>query len=392
MRTVAIVNQCVPQYRAPVWAGLRRELAQHRVRLRVLHGRAHESLARRADTVTLDWAEEVPMRELGVAGRELVYLELGDLMRTSDLVISTQEIRLLHNFRLFGQQMLGHGRLALMGHGRDQLKVGRHSLDEDLKIWMSRRVHWWFAYNCYTAREVAAFGFPPERITTFMNSTDTRALRAVQRATTPEALEDLRIQLGLGLGPRAVYVGALDRVKQIPYLVEAARHVRASLPSFELMIIGAGPQRDALRADTAGDPWIHWIPPQFGASKVTHMMLAQVCLLPAWVGLSLVDTFALGIPLVTTDRFRHSVEIDYLVHGVNGWMCRGAPDAKEYGASVARLLGDDDLLGTLRQGALRAGDDLSVEDMVTRFTDGILRAMESPGLRSARAAAAAPTR
>jgi glycosyltransferase involved in cell wall biosynthesis len=378
MTTVSIVNECVTEYRVPVWNGLRALLASHGVRLRVLHGRAHSSFAHRGDTVKLDWSEEVPMREFRLAGKELVYLELGDTMRVSDLVITTQEVRLLHNFRLLWQQMLGQGRLALMGHGRDQLKRGRTSISENLKIWMSRRVHWWFAYNNYTAREVEGFGYPSERITTFMNSTDTHRLRAFQGQTTSGDLDALRKEIGLGAGPVAIYVGAIDRVKQVGYLIQAARRVRELLPGFELLIVGAGPEREPHRIATEGDSWIHWIPSQFGESKVRHMMLAELYLLPAWVGLGIVDSFALGIPLVTTDRFRHSVEIEYLDHGVNGWMCKGSPDAGEFGEEVALLLQDPALLRSLREGALRAGEGFSVEAMVANLAGGILKAIAAP--------------
>lgn len=384
MRTVAIVNQFIPQYRASVWEGLRASLAGHGVRLRLLHGRPHRSFAPRGDTVTFDWSEEVPMREIHLAGRDLVYLESGDTMRTSDLVITNQEIRLLHNFRLLGQQMLGQGRLALMGHGRDRAKASRASVSEHLKIWMSRRVHWWFAYNDYTAREVAGFGYPADRITTFMNSTDTRSLRACMNGTTEEDLGSLRRQLGLGTGPHAVYVGAVDGPKQVRYLIQGARRVREALPGFELMIVGAGSDRDQLRAGTSSEPWLHWIPPQFGESKVRHLLLADVCLLPAWVGLGIVDAFALGIPLVTTDRFPHSVEIDYLNHGVNGWMCSGSPDAARFGEEIIHLFQNPQMLQTLRRGALEAGDHFSVEAMIDHFTDGVLTALDAPPYRPAK--------
>lgn len=318
------------------------------------------------------------MREFRLAGKDLVFLELGDVMRTSDLVITNQEIRLLHNFRLLAQQMTGHGRLALMGHGRDRSKLAHTSLSEYVKIWMSRRVHWWFAYNNYTAHEVESFGFPADRITTFMNSTDTRRLRALKNETTSADLEALRNRIGLGPGPHAIYVGAVEPIKEVRYLIQGARRVREALSGFELIIVGAGSDREQLRVETSSEPWVHWIPPQFGESKVKHMLLAQLCLIPAWVGLGIVDTFALGIPLVTTDRFPHSVELDYLEHGVNGWMCSGLPDADQFGDEVISLLQNPPLLQALRSGALDAGERFSVEAMVDNFTNGILRAIDAP--------------
>lgn len=379
MRTVSVVNQFIPQYRAPFWDGLRASMVNHGIRLRLLHGRPHRSFAHRGDTVKLDWSEEVPMREFRLGGRDLVYLELGDVMRSSDLVITNQEIRLLHNFGLLRQQMLGHGRLALMGHGRDRSK-NHSSLSEHVKIWMSRRVHWWFAYNDFTAHEVEGFGYPADRITIFMNSTDTRSLRISQDTITSADLEALRRQIGLGPGPYAIYVGGVDPIKQVRYLIQGARRVREMMPGFELMIVGAGSDRERLQAETSSEPWVHWIAPQFGESKVRHMLLAHLCLIPAGVGLGIVDTFALGIPLVTTDRFPHGVEIDYLKHGINGWVCRGSPDPEKFGDEIVFLLQNPDLLRSLRGGALESGGRLSIEAMVENFTTGILTAIDAPRL------------
>lgn len=378
MTTVSIVNECITDYRVPVWNGLRASLAGHGVRLRLLHGRPHSTFARRGDTVRLDWAEEVRTREFRLAGKELLHLEVGDAMRSSDLVITNQEIRLLHNFGLLVGQVCGRGRVALMGHGRDRSKIGRFSLSEHVKIWMSRRVHWWFAYNDYTAREVQGFGFPADRITIFMNSTDTRGLRAARDGATAVELDALKRRVGLGSGPTAIFVGGLDEIKQIGYLIRGARRVRQLLPSFELMIVGAGSDRDRFQAETTAEPWIHWIPPQFGESKARHMLLADVYLIPAGVGLGIVDSFALGIPLVTTDRFWHGVEIDYLENGVNALMCLGSPEAEKYGEEVAALLQDRSRLSCLREGALQAGVKFSTEAMVENFTRGILQALDAP--------------
>jgi glycosyltransferase involved in cell wall biosynthesis len=108
------------------------------------------------------------------------------------------------------------------------------------------------------------------------------------------------------------------------------------------------------------------------------MLLAQLCLIPAGAGLGIVDTFALGTPLVTTDRFSHGVEIDYLEHGANGWICRDSPDAREFADCVVSLLENTDRLDSLRSGALLAGDQFSTETMVENLADGILKAIETP--------------
>jgi glycosyltransferase involved in cell wall biosynthesis len=378
MPIVAILHEGIPQYRLPFFEGLREALARENVALRLGQGQPPASFAQRGDSVQrLPWATPLPTRHLRLGGRELVWLDPRPVIRGADLVIAIQQIRQLQNLVLWGLHQAGQLRLAWWGHGRDFAK-SPDCASERFKRFLSARAHWWFAYNQISVRTVASLGFPEARITPVMNSTDTTPLRRMRETLTIGELEGLRQELGLGSGPVGIYVGALDRIKQIPYLLEAARVVRERCPGFHLLLVGNGPDGSALRASTAGTHWIHWVGPAFGREKVRLMALAQVCLLPAWVGLQIVDAFALGLPLVTTDTFPHSVEMDYLESGVNGWMVTGRPDAQAYGHAVADLLQNPERLARLGQAAEAAGRTYSLEAMVANFTQGILAALQAP--------------
>ena len=96
---------------------------------------------------------------------------------------------------------------------------------------------------------------------------------------------------------------------------------------------------------------------------------------PGLVGLSVLDAFALGLPMVTCDLPYHSPEIEYLVDGENGLVLAADTSAAEYGDNVAALMNDSDRLNRLSAGALASAEQYTVEEMVDRFATGILTAL-----------------
>lgn len=376
-RTVTILQECIPQYRVPFFEGLRTALAGAGVELRLLTGCASGSYAKRMDTLNLPWSIQVPQWNLSIGSHDLVLQFPWKHLRGSDLVIVPAQIRQITSILVWCGNQLGLQRVAFYGHGRDFAKAP-DTWSEKFKRALSRRVHWWFTYNGLSTRTVEELGFPAWRITTAMNSIDTIAMLNHSQKILPERLEFLRGQLGLNTKPVAVYVGAMAKVKQIPYLLEAADRIRAIHPGFHLLMVGTGPEEEAYRQATQDRPWIHWTGSAFDEAKVELMMLADVSLLPAWLGLGILDAFTLQLPIVTTDAFSHSVEIDYLIHGENGWQVQGRPSASAYGIAVANLLGQPEELAILRNGCRRSAAFYTIEAMINNFKNGILMALEAP--------------
>ena len=254
MRTVTIAEETIPQYRVPLFEALQRTLEDHRVHLRVAHGRPGRNFAQRLDAPGLTWGESLPQCNFRFRDHELVWLDCRRAIRKTDLVIVSQEIRQVSNLALWALQEAGCIRLGLWGHGRDFSKPSDRGLTERVKRAMSRRPHWWFAYNQLSARTVSGFGYPAERISVLMNSTDTELLRETRNGTGLDQIRELRKISEIGEGPVGLYLGAMDPIKHLSYLLDAARHIRRMLPTFELMMIGAGPELPALRETPSGDP------------------------------------------------------------------------------------------------------------------------------------------
>jgi glycosyltransferase involved in cell wall biosynthesis len=106
-----------------------------------------------------------------------------------------------------------------------------------------------------------------------------------------------------------------------------------------------------------------------------YWAVSKVLLMPGLVGLVIVDSFALGVPIITTEYPYHSPEIDYLKNGVNGLMIECGESPAVYADAVARLLTSPDLLSALRRGALASAADHTIEAMASNFANGIKNAL-----------------
>jgi glycosyltransferase involved in cell wall biosynthesis len=97
--------------------------------------------------------------------------------------------------------------------------------------------------------------------------------------------------------------------------------------------------------------------------------------MPGLVGLVVVDSFALGVPLVTTDYPFHSPEIDYLKDGENGSIVHCGDDAAPYANAVVELLRKPERIAVLKDGAVRSAEQHTIETMATSFADGVMRCL-----------------
>ena len=378
MPRACIVHRFVHHYRVPFYEGLADELAARGIALTLVQGRATDDEARRADDVAMPWAVQIPFRTIGPKRRPLYWQAGLAPVRGASLVIVAQETRLLLNYVLLARQALGHEPVAFWGHGVNYQTSSASSAAEAVKRRLSTRVHWWFAYTAEVALIVRSMGYPPERITDVRNSIDTRAVRAQLADVTPDETRGLLDDAGLAGTNLAVYSGGLYSHKRIDLLLAAAEQVRAAVPDFELVVIGGGPLDGAVRDAAARHPWIHAAGPQFGRDAVRWFGPARLLLMPGLVGLVVLDAFATATPMVTIADSEHSPEFSYLSDGVNSVVLPAGSDAQAYAAEVARLLHDPDTVERLADGCRVAQGDYSIEEMVTRFADGIEQAMGAP--------------
>jgi glycosyltransferase involved in cell wall biosynthesis len=94
---------------------------------------------------------------------------------------------------------------------------------------------------------------------------------------------------------------------------------------------------------------------------------------PGLVGLSILDSFALELPLVTTSFESQAAEIAYLDSGRNGIMTENSEEAFVQG--VVDLFKDRSLIRRLAYACKEDSSRYSLENMAANYCKGIIDAL-----------------
>jgi glycosyltransferase involved in cell wall biosynthesis len=371
---VVFVERRLPHYRVPFFVELRRELERRGFEFVLAVGDPTQEEALKRDGGTLEWAHQAPCRYF--LGEWLCWQDVRHLLEDADFLVVSQENKLLFNWLV----LLWPGRfprLGLWGHGRDFMARGViGQAMQRLKAWSSCRADWWFAYTDLAAKVVREFGFPADRITVVNNAGDTSALRRDVASFRAAGRQALRESLGLADSPMGLFIGSIYGAKRLDLLLEASRLVRERHPDFQLVIAGAGPDQAELAAQAEGLPWVRLVGVVKGEQKARWMAAADVLLLPAAVGLAIVDGFAAGLPVIVSEGPEHGPEVAYLESGVNGVLT--ARTATAYAQGLAGVLQDPERARRLSAGATAAAERLSQQAAIERFCQGIAAWQRSP--------------
>jgi len=137
---------------------------------------------------------------------------------------------------------------------------------------------------------------PADRLVTIYHGVDTKAIAAAEKA-------DLKL-LGVDAGgPVICFVGRLDPVKGLSYLLEALAEVRRTVPA-ELVVAGDGPMLCRLRQlerrlNLAGS--VHWLGFRDDVASIVKACEVFVSSsLQEGFGLATAEAMAAGVPVVAT--------------------------------------------------------------------------------------------
>lgn len=384
----AIVYRIVPHYRVAFYNRLSDFLAERGVDLTVLGGQARPDEAFQESGHEVKGHVFAPNRYLHGM---IYYQPLFRRLRDYDLVVMEQANSALLNYLLFARRALGSGpRLALWGHGDDLQQQAPARWRRGVKRLLSRRADHWFAYTDSVKGIVERMGYPADRITVVQNAIDVSAVAEVCGGLDDDGRAAVRRKLGLDDAPTAVFCARLTEGKGLPFLVDACERARQRVPGLQLAVVGGGPLEGWLREQAAERPWIRMLGARYGREKAEALAVSHVFLLPSFVGLSILDAFAAGLPVVTADFRNHSPEVDYLEHRRNGLFVPADPDF--YADAVAAVLNDGGLRAGLRQGALATARLRTVDAMAANFGGGIIQALERAGRFNPTPAAGWPLR
>lgn len=178
-----------------------------------------------------------------------------------------------------------------------------------------------------------------------------------------------RGDLGLPLRPPTLlYVGRLDREKNLPFLLDAFEHAAAVHPDVQLVLVGRGTQEDALRAHAARlraagrVRFVGGFPP---GEVVRYYQAADAFVFASTTetqGLAVLEAMATGVPVVAVRAF--GVE-EAVVDGVTGLLV--PEDRAAFAAVVLQVLGDPGLAAKLASGGREGAQAFSADTLGRRL-------------------------
>jgi glycosyltransferase involved in cell wall biosynthesis len=378
-RRVVIIQRVIPDYRESFFRQLNEELTKQGMELILLEGKVqpaeclisagkHLSFAKPCKTFYLPfdiywmrgitsicWSARIVIMEQASSGLHLYWCFF---------------LRFIHKILARKKQ-----KIILWGHGITLSE--RRFLLPLRRLWkkmLTKLADYVFAYTEISAKAFMEMGIPSDKIKIIRNTHDTNQIKNTRSALSNTELQSLKKKLfkqdgdinSIRIG---IFCGRLRREKWIPFLLEAITLVHQKIPNFRMIIIGDGEHASIVQDFCSRQKWCIWTGAIYGHERVKYMSLADVWLHPGATGLAIVDSFAMGIPFITTKNELHGPEIAYLKHFHNGII--SPPDAKQYAETVVYLLNNPSLLSALKWNALTTADTLTISQMVQNFCEGI---------------------
>jgi len=183
-----------------------------------------------------------------------------------------------------------------------------------------------------------------------------------------------RRTLGLGSDERVLlYVGRLDREKNLEFLVDSVARVRH--PGLRFVLVGRGTQADSLRRAAAARGLANrvefrgGVPPE---SLPTYYRAANAFVFASTTetqGLAVLEAMACGLPVVAV---RASGIEEVVTDGVSGLLV--PEDTEAFAAAVDQILADADLGAKLATGGREAAFAFGATTLAGRLANAYRRA------------------
>ncbi len=360
-----MLQRSLKQYRVVFYESLRKKLLQDNIKFEIIYGQDNKMETFKQDNISLDWAIRINNIHLPFG---IFWQHCWSYLKNADLVIIGQFNKALINYPLMVKRLFSKQKLAFWGHGTTRQKRP-NSINNIFKKAIMKNVDWWFAYTPGVSDFIVSRGFPKDKVTVFQNTIDTKALIEAKGRTTQNELDRYKKRLDLGNGSIGIFCGSMYPEKRIKFLLDACQMIKEAIPNFEMIFLGGGEDARFVKESARDNNWIHYIGPCFGNDKIPYFMLADILLMPGLVGLAVLDSFALGVPIVTTDYPYHSPEVEYIQNGINGIITKN--NLESFTEAVKDVLSEPDKMNRLKAGCRVSADYYTMENMVDNFTKGI---------------------
>lgn len=357
-RDIRLLQTCLPDYRVPVFSEAVRRLPAE---LRLYSGADYFTPDVRVTEDYHDWRFLLHNRYF--LGRKLLWQPKAVArMLEADVAVMELNPRILSNWVILAVRALFGAPSVLWGHA--WAREGERKPMNILRLLMMRLSSAVLTYT-HTQRLQLSRMLPGKAIFTAPNS----LVPALDCVPAPGREGELN---------RVLYVGRLNATKRVDLLVRGfAIAVPKLPPQVELCIVGEGAERSMLETLIKKLGVVDRV--RLLGHISTHDILRELygrafcSASPGYVGLSCIQSFAFGVPLLIADKEPHAPEIEACVEGANSVFFR-AGDEDDLAAKLG-LLWTEREAWFRRRGELSA--NIAANYSVERMVGGLISAIDS---------------
>jgi glycosyltransferase involved in cell wall biosynthesis len=268
---------------------------------------------------------------------------------------------------------LGGKAVAYWGHGRDsavEQPTALQNLEEKAKIWLASRADGFFAYTESVRDFLRRHGVDENKIFTLYNTIDIEEQRQHYERLLSQR-EKLRTALHLHDKKVLLFVGRLNKRKNLDFLTEILALLRQKNPAYHLVIIGGG---DASLISSMQE--------RCGADAISYhgvvderdigqfYTVSDLYVFPGAVGLGPLQALCFDLTPAVIDSPIHNPEYEYLNETNALILPRNTPPS-HFAIAIDQHLANQRKWQCLRSQAWPSIKHLTVENMAKNFIHGI---------------------
>jgi glycosyltransferase involved in cell wall biosynthesis len=263
--------------------------------------------------------------------------------------------------------------VAYWGHGRDSAidtPTGLNGLEEKVKIWLARRADGFFAYTKGVRDFLVSKGVDEKKIFTLYNTIDIETQRQSFDTLLPQR-EQLREALHLRDKKVLLFVGRLNKRKNLDFLTATLALLRQRNPAYHLLLIGGGDAAlvSAMRQQ-CGEGSVSYQGTVSEGDIGRFYSVSDLYVFPGAVGLGPLQALCFDLTPAVIDSPIHNPEYEYL-HETNALILPRHTSPQDYAMAIDHHLQDPTRWHAFRAQAWPSIKHLTVENMAKNFIEGI---------------------
>lgn len=368
MKNVLIIYKFLPYYRVEFYELLRIKLSKNDINLNLIYGNSNKIDALKGDETEIDWANHIINHRFFIGKTEILWQPCLSQIKDMDLIIVQPENKLVLNYYLMLARHFSKYKLAFWGHVY-HMQDNVNSIRNKFKLPFLNMCDWWFGYTSSAKKYLLAKNYPENKITVVQNAIDTLRLKKKYSEISDIELNSCKNNIGVCGSNIGIFCGSMYPDKDFDFILQTCYRIKKEISDFHMLFVGSGIESAKIIKASKTSNWIHFIGPKFGEERVIYFKMASIQIMPKLIGLSILDSFAMETPLITTDHPFHGPEIDYLENGINGIITKSNVD--DYSNVIIDQFKTKKYLDFVRGGKL-SSDKLTVENMTENFKNGIL--------------------